>query len=77
MRQEASSTGLKQDTVLVYPKHGKEAVTLIRSDIDRLEPGEMLNDSIIDFWLRYATCTNFLKKYEILYFCPIFLFCYW
>lgn len=45
---------MRQDAVLVYPKHGSDSVTLIRSDIDRLEPGEMLNDSIIDFGLRHV-----------------------
>eukprot|EP01127_Copromyxa_protea_P006038 TRINITY_DN15849_c0_g1_i1.p1 TRINITY_DN15849_c0_g1~~TRINITY_DN15849_c0_g1_i1.p1 ORF type:complete len:526 (-),score=109.73 TRINITY_DN15849_c0_g1_i1:10-1587(-) len=52
-RRGTFSLDVKQDTVLVYPKIGKDAVTLVRSDIDRLETGEMLNDSIIDFWLRY------------------------
>jgi sentrin-specific protease 7 len=41
---------------LVYPHnkpgfHGK--ITITQADLDALEPGEFLNDNIIDFYLRY------------------------
>lgn len=38
---------------MVYPEDGKGSVSIYRSDLDVLEPGEFLNDSIIDFYLRY------------------------
>eukprot|EP00727_Mastigamoeba_balamuthi_P000298 m51a1_g10265 putative sentrin-specific protease (860) ;mRNA; r:18261-22058 len=39
--------------VLRYPRGAPDAVTLTKADVDRLEPNVYLNDSIIEFYLRY------------------------
>jgi hypothetical protein len=40
-------------TILVYPQNQPDAVTIVDEDMARLQPNECLNDSLIDFWLRY------------------------
>lgn len=48
---------LKEDKdskpILRYPTSGPFAVTLLQSDLDRLKEGEYLNDTMIEFGLRY------------------------
>ncbi|ORY78950.1 hypothetical protein BCR37DRAFT_334620, partial [Protomyces lactucae-debilis] len=41
------------DPVLVYPHKAASSVTLFPDDVERLKPGEFLNDSLIDYYLRY------------------------
>ena len=42
----------------VYPKPGsKGAVEVLPADLARLDEGEFLNDTIIDFWMRSALIT--------------------
>jgi len=43
----------KEEALATYPKTGADAVTLMQSDIDRIAPEELLNDTIIDYWMRY------------------------
>lgn len=38
---------------LTYPKVGKKKITVEWSDLERLDEGEFLNDSLISFYLRY------------------------
>lgn len=40
----------KMAQVLSFPQNEPNAVTLTVGDIDRLNEGEFLNDSLIDFW---------------------------
>jgi Ulp1 family protease len=35
---------------LEYPRDNANAVTLTLGDVERLEDGQFLNDSLIDFW---------------------------
>ena len=40
----------------VYPEPGmKGAVEVLPADLARLDDGEFLNDTIIDFWMRCAS----------------------
>ena len=40
---------------IVYPPGDPDAITLTVADVERLNDGEFLNDSLIDFWCRYVT----------------------
>ncbi|KAF7422654.1 hypothetical protein PC9H_010810 [Pleurotus ostreatus] len=40
------------DIILVYPPNTTGAVTIKNSDLDRLQPGEFLNDTLIEFGLK-------------------------
>lgn len=51
---------IHEDKVLcVFPKDASDAITIYESDLVRLEPETQLNDSIIDFYLRYVIFLNF------------------
>ncbi|RKP37871.1 hypothetical protein BJ085DRAFT_10093, partial [Dimargaris cristalligena] len=39
--------------LLVYPFSGIKSVSITRSDTSRLRPEEYLNDTIIEFYLKY------------------------
>lgn len=39
-------------SVLVFPRSGPGALNISRGDVARLEPGEFLNDTLIEFWLK-------------------------
>lgn len=41
-------------SVLVYPLTGTGAVNLTNADIKRLDQGQYLNDTLIEFALKYA-----------------------
>lgn len=43
--------------MLTYPPGATDGVTIFQSDIARLEPGEFLNDTIIEFYFKYLTNT--------------------
>jgi Ulp1 family protease len=36
--------------ILSFPRNKPNAVTLTLGDVERLDPGQFLNDSLIDFW---------------------------
>jgi Ulp1 family protease len=41
--------------VLVYPPPpAADGIQITREDLGRLDPNEFLNDSIIDFYIKYA-----------------------
>lgn len=40
------------DRILVYPPSGAGAININRSDIKRLQPGQYLNDTLIEFGLK-------------------------
>lgn len=43
----------QEEVILIYPPTGKDAVTIHRKDLKLLEPDQKLNDSILEFYLRY------------------------
>lgn len=45
-------------SVLMYPPTGIGALSIMNSDLRRLEPEEYLNDTLIEFGLKYAFVTN-------------------
>ncbi|KAI9342666.1 hypothetical protein BDR26DRAFT_933573 [Obelidium mucronatum] len=45
--------GISDKKVLIYPSSGINAVTLYEHDLTRLADGEFLNDSLIEFQLRF------------------------
>ena len=46
--------GIKEDRAYAAP--GRKAfITLRRDDVNRLKPGIYLNDSLVDFWMRWIT----------------------
>lgn len=53
-RLEAKNvTTCDTDPILRYPSSGPFAVTLLQSDLDRLRENEYLNDTLIEFGLRF------------------------
>ncbi|KAJ1994522.1 hypothetical protein H4R33_000228 [Dimargaris cristalligena] len=44
---------IQPDPLLVYPFSGIKSVSITRSDTSRLRPEEYLNDTIIEFYLKY------------------------
>ncbi len=51
-RHQLVSNILTLDRVLVYPFFGTGAVNVTRGDLKRLDPGQYLNDTIIEFGLK-------------------------
>jgi len=49
-RRGDEKKALKLTQILSYPDENPDAVTLTLGDIERLDPGQFLNDSLIDFW---------------------------
>jgi Ulp1 family protease len=50
-----STVGLQpHQNAFVYPDGQPDAIPITGEDIGRLNPGEYLNDSLIDFYLKYA-----------------------
>lgn len=41
------------ETILTYPPGQPDAVTIVDEDMARLQPDQCLNDSLIEFWLRF------------------------
>ena len=41
---------LKAMQIFSYPPGNADAVTLTLGDVERLDDGQFLNDSLIDFW---------------------------
>ncbi|KAI8833692.1 hypothetical protein BJ741DRAFT_268476 [Chytriomyces cf. hyalinus JEL632] len=46
------------EVVLIYPASGVNLVTLHDEDLERLKEGEFLNDSLIEFYIRFASSTH-------------------
>lgn len=42
----------KDSVVCVYPETGRGGVRITEEDLDLLKPGEFLNDSIIEFYIK-------------------------
>ncbi|OLL21786.1 Ubiquitin-like-specific protease 2 [Neolecta irregularis DAH-3] len=38
--------------IATFPKEGKDSITIMSDDLERLDEGEFLNDTIIDFYLK-------------------------
>ncbi len=54
---------LVQGLKALYPEHGGPgAVEVVPADLVRLQPGEFLNDTIIDFYVRYSPFSMKLPK---------------
>ncbi|KAJ3035557.1 hypothetical protein HDV00_003654 [Rhizophlyctis rosea] len=47
----------RSQKLFVYPSGAKDAVTVKNDDMARLEGGEYLNDTVIEFWIRYLQHT--------------------
>lgn len=45
---------LTSRSILVYPPNGPGAVHVTNGDLMRLEPGEFLNDTLIELGLKYV-----------------------
>lgn len=48
-----SSTSSSSDALLLYPPEGKNRISVTTQDLASLEPGKELNDTVIDFYMRY------------------------
>lgn len=46
-------------SMLVYPPGAPGAVTITKGDFSRLQPGEYLNDTLIEFALKYVLFSSF------------------
>nr|XP_024365449.1 ubiquitin-like-specific protease 2 isoform X2 [Physcomitrium patens] len=72
---EKSDESIDAFKVLVYPQGDPDAVTITRKDIKILNPFEFLNDTIIDFYIKYLQQTTIApKKLENLHFFNSFFF---
>ena len=57
------------------PKSSEGSISIPRSDLDLLEPGEWLNDTIIDFYLRYIQVSSIpASSISLTLIQPLFLF---
>ena len=52
-RQYPAALGKEWKTPLIYPPSGKNRVTIEWQDLERLDDGEMLNDNVINFYLKH------------------------
>jgi hypothetical protein len=52
-KKTVSEIGRKNEVLLVYPPHARDALVITRDDVTRLAPTQFLNDTLIDFYLRY------------------------
>ncbi len=43
---------------MVFPPGDKEAVEVTAADLARLDPGEFLNDTVIDYYIKCASDQN-------------------
>lgn len=48
--------------IMLWCRTDPEAVEILASDIQRLEPLEFLNDTIIDFYIKYDQCNSILDE---------------
>ncbi|KAI9143213.1 hypothetical protein BKA69DRAFT_161357 [Paraphysoderma sedebokerense] len=48
--------------LFIYPFQGKDCVTMMKNDLLRLEEGEFLNDTIIQFYLKYILDTTLAHR---------------
>uniref|UniRef100_A0A6B2KZ61 Ubiquitin-like protease family profile domain-containing protein n=1 Tax=Arcella intermedia TaxID=1963864 RepID=A0A6B2KZ61_9EUKA len=68
----ANTLPSKSNTILVYPRNTKDAISLTLADKNRLKPDQFLNDSVIDFFLRY--CKEKYLESKQFYFCNTFFY---
>ena len=47
---------------MVYPLGDKEAVEVTAADLARLDPGEFLNDTVIDYFIKCAGSDGLQKS---------------
>ncbi|KAH9557399.1 hypothetical protein CY35_07G083200 [Sphagnum magellanicum] len=60
--------------VLTFPQNDPDAVTITQKDIQRLKPKEFLNDTIIDFYIKFLQSKLTAKDKERFYFFNSFFF---
>ena len=49
----AATAPAPSSTLLVYPATGRSRISVTHQDLASLDPGKELNDTIIDFYMRY------------------------
>ncbi|KAI0926679.1 hypothetical protein AcV5_007405 [Taiwanofungus camphoratus] len=52
LRSQTTPSPEPEELILVYPPSGAGAININRSDIKRLQPGQYLNDTLIEFGLK-------------------------
>ena len=60
MKSEAAPTRLFVYPVSADTRKNIGAVAITDQDVDMLKPGEFLNDTVIEFYLKYVIFTNWL-----------------
>ena len=63
--KDYSSSCCDEEVLFIYPFSGKDAITVTKNDVLRLEEKKYLNDTVIDFYLRYLTKINQSKSKDI------------
>ncbi|KAI9327912.1 hypothetical protein BDR26DRAFT_68515 [Obelidium mucronatum] len=53
----ATAVSYEPQVVVIYPRTGTNLVTIHKEDLERLKEGEFLNDTLIEFYIRYTTLT--------------------
>ncbi|KAH3758225.1 Ulp1 protease family, catalytic domain protein [Pelomyxa schiedti] len=64
----------KNDVVMVYPTSRSGAIAITLEDLKRLEPHEMVNDSIIEFYMQYIYNTLPPDRQQLCHFFNPFFF---
>ncbi|KAI8611119.1 hypothetical protein BC830DRAFT_685605 [Chytriomyces sp. MP71] len=67
-KEKLDSMGAKErakQAVLVYPREGVNLVTIHEEDMERLQEGEFLNDTLIEFYIRWATITYSAARTDV------------
>ena len=49
---EYGKFGMQQDEVLIFPEGEQDAVTITNHDMEGLQPGGLLSENIIDFYIK-------------------------
>lgn len=57
-------------SILVYPQSGTGAVNINRAELARLEPGEFLNDTLIELGLKCVGLVQIAICVTLLTICP-------
>lgn len=57
-----------------YPRNHPNSIVITNTDLDVLREGEFLNDTIVDFYLRYIQETNVQDKHEEFHFFNSFFY---
>ena len=64
-RQEKASKAIGCEKPLIYLGEGKKKVTVNISDLERLKQGNMLNDNLINFYLRFLEQENEKQRPDV------------